>query len=284
MRETAMAVGKRIAAAREAVDMRQGELASQLGKTQATVSQWEAGKRAPSLHDLMEIATTLDVDLAELLPSRPERKPAPALLRAVLDSMELDVVRAALDAFLEAAEELPPLPISIEVAADRPLRAAQQLLARAQLLEPKVVQRPIDITRLANLCGVHVIPRDFPEDNISGLLIVLANGPVIGVHRWQNEGRQRFTVAHELGHHLLNHHDRFHVDLASPSSGEGEGPLYDWRLEREANDFAANLLMPASLVRDAFQLTPTTRALAAEFGVSPLAMGYRLVNLGLREA
>jgi transcriptional regulator with XRE-family HTH domain len=281
MRQTATAVGKRIAAAREAARMRQSTLAEELGKTQATLSQWESGKRAPGIEDLMQIAATLDVTLTDLLPPPPTRKPAPVLMRAVLDSLDLVDVRAALDEFLKDAEQLPALPKIIEVAGDRPLRTAQQLLARAQLAEPDVVEPPVDIKALANLCGVQVVERDFPED-ISGLLIELEAGPVIGIHLWQNEGRQRFTIAHELGHHLLGHHDRFHLDLAAPSSGEGDDPLYDWRLEREANDFAANLLMPASLVREAYKAAPTTNMIAKRFGVSPLAMGYRLVDLGLR--
>jgi len=261
--------------------MRQGALAAELGKTQATLSQWESGKRAPGIEDLMQIAATLDVALTDLLPPSPTRRPAPALMRAVLDSLDLVEVRAALDAFVKDAEALPALMRVIEVAGDRPLRTAQQLLARAQLAQPDTVEPPIDIKALANLCGVQVVEREFPED-ISGLLIELEAGPVIGIHLWQNEGRQRFTIAHELGHHLLRHHDKFHLDLAAPSSGEGDDPLYDWRLEREANDFAANLLMPASLVRDAYKATPDTGAIARRFGVSPLAMGYRLVNLGLR--
>lgn len=95
--------------------------------------------------------------------------------------------------------------------------------------------------------------------------------------------RARFTVAHELGHHLLRHHSRFHVDLATlPSEGPGDH-LFDPRLEREANDFAANLLMPATLVRIAYSPGAPARSLAAQFEVSPLAMSYRLVNLGLKD-
>lgn len=72
--------------------------------------------------------------------------------------------------FSEIADALPALPEQIQVAAGRPLRAAQQLLARTQLLKPATVGPPIDIVELANLCGVQVVERMFPDDNISGLL------------------------------------------------------------------------------------------------------------------
>jgi len=289
VRETASELGRQIRRARERVGLTQADLAAILGKNQASVSQWESGKRAPSVDDLLAIAEQVQADISELLPSLREPRPqAPALMRALVETLELESLSSSLERFLEHAGELPALPTFVHVAADRPLRAADELLARAQLEDPDAVEPPIDVKRLAVLCGVRVLPFSFaPEENdegLSGLLIELDDGPVIGVESDQYGPRARFTVAHELGHHLLRHHNRFHVDLATlPSEGSGEGRLYDGRLEREANDFAANLLMPATLVRMRFAVTPSARALAGQFDVSRLAMGYRLVNLGLRE-
>jgi Zn-dependent peptidase ImmA (M78 family) len=85
------------------------------------------------------------------------------------------------------------------------------------------------------------------------------------------------TIAHELGHHVLSHHDRFDIDVT-----EDEPPGYDWQTERAANEFAADLLMPRDFVVSLFQQAPDTQRLARQFKVSELAMGYRVVNLGLR--
>jgi len=167
--------------------------------------------------------------------------------------------------------------VMITVTADRPLRAAQELLSRAHLLDPKAASPPVDVDHLAEMVGTRVIPWELP-DEISGFLVELDDGPVIGTNKRHSPSRRRFSVAHELGHQLLHHHDRFHVDLTS----ESDSPLYDWRLEREANDFAANLLMPAGDVRDAVDTQRNRQRLAEVFGVSPIAMSYRLVNLGLR--
>ena len=83
------------------------------------------------------------------------------------------------------------------------------------------------------------------------------------------------------GHYLLNHHDRFHIDLG-PNAEHGDPPGYDWQSERAANQFAANLLMPSTLVQEAYAEDDSTAPLAHRFKVSESAMGYRLIEFGLR--
>jgi Zn-dependent peptidase ImmA (M78 family) len=98
--------------------------------------------------------------------------------------------------------------------------------------------------------------------------------------RWPPAARwpdSRFSMAHELGHHLLDHSERFHIDVT-----EGNLPGSDYASERAANDFAAELLMPRRLLTRFAEAQPETAWLAKRFGVSEIAMGYRLVNLGLR--
>ena len=83
------------------------------------------------------------------------------------------------------------------------------------------------------------------------------------------------------GHYLLNHHDRFHIDLG-PNAEHGDPPGYDWQSERAADQFAANLLMPSTLVHEAYAEDDSTAPLAHRFKVSESAMGYRLIEFGLR--
>jgi Zn-dependent peptidase ImmA (M78 family) len=108
-------------------------------------------------------------------------------------------------------------------------------------------------------------------------LIEQVGGAVIAVNGEHAPTRQRFTIAHELGHHLLGHTERFHLNLS-----DGTSPEHNYRLERAANEFAADLLMPRRLLAGAFEANSSTSALASMFEVSDIAMGYRLVNLGLR--
>ena len=63
-----------------------------------------------------------------------------------------------------------------------------------------------------------------------------------------NPERQRFTIAHELGHFILHRDQRqsFNCDKESVYSGADTIRV----IEREADDFASNLLMPGDLLRD----------------------------------
>jgi Zn-dependent peptidase ImmA (M78 family) len=126
-----------------------------------------------------------------------------------------------------------------------------------------------------------VIGHHFSSDALSGFLLHIGDTPVIGVNALHPDGRQRFTLAHELGHLVLGHHADFHIDLFSPVSA-GDPPEYDWRHERAANVFAASLLMPASLVRrDRVDGNQSLSVLARRYKVSEEAMGIRLIVLGL---
>lgn len=92
--------------------------------------------------------------------------------------------------------------------------------------------------------------------------------------------RQRFTLAHELGHFVLHRdsHASFNCDKESIYTGADTLKL----IEREADEFASNLLMPGDLLRQRitgkridFHLL---RELAKEFGVSLEAMCIRLIK------
>ncbi|MEX2193863.1 MAG: XRE family transcriptional regulator [Thermoleophilaceae bacterium] len=280
MRETAAWVGRRIREAREAAGLSQVELAAALGKTQTAVSQWEGGKRAPALDDLVQISETTGNDVRELMPPSSPREPVHMLMRAAVADLSPELAQQ-LQEFVLDAEAQGPMEAVITVSADRPLRAAQEVLSRGQLVDPEAVRPPVDVEALALMCGVTVLHRRFHHE-LAGLLVEIDHHPVIGVNKAQNPvGRRRFSLAHELGHHVLRHHDRFHLDLGTVA--DGNPPTYDWRLEREANDFAANVLMPADEVRRCFEASADVPDLAERFGVSRLAMGYRLRGLGLRD-
>ncbi|MFM9045561.1 MAG: ImmA/IrrE family metallo-endopeptidase [Solirubrobacterales bacterium] len=126
--------------------------------------------------------------------------------------------------------------------------------------------------------------------NVSGLLLT---GPgeiwVNAAEARQWEGRKRFTICHELGHYVI-HQDSLEptvfcrrievVDEGEP--GPGDDPRAE--LEREADAFAAALLMPAALVAERrAALDDDLAALCAEFGASEKAMRYRLQAVPVTE-
>lgn len=89
--------------------------------------------------------------------------------------------------------------------------------------------------------------------------------------------RRRFTVAHELGHFALGHSDAPR-DKPSNFSASSSSPI-----EGAANRFAAELLMPAEAVKTVVRAgsMKSVDEMAQAFGVSKLAMTYRLTNLNL---
>lgn len=116
------------------------------------------------------------------------------------------------------------------------------------------------------------------DDNISGYIERQNGSYRIVVNSNHAPTRQRFTAAHELGHYV------YHRDLL----GEGVGDNRAYRTdgtdrpnvnirpihERQANSFAANVLMPRH--RLVAVVGETTAALAVRFGVSQAAMKIRL--------
>ena len=94
--------------------------------------------------------------------------------------------------------------------------------------------------------------------------------------------RQRFTVAHELGHWVCH---ALGARLPQPTYCRAKDLAEDAdrALEREANVFAAELLMPEEAVRAAWAAEPAIEAVAVRFGVSGLAAHWRLYGFGLVE-
>jgi Zn-dependent peptidase ImmA (M78 family) len=180
-------------------------------------------------------------------------------------------------------------------ASDRAEIAATDLLSRAG-----ITKAPTPLNRIATFLNAEIHQQTF-EDMVSGVLLIRGEERHIMVNKAHHPNRQRFTIAHEIGHLVLHHNsgDRLFIDThlrayqrrGSASSGayEEPGSTTTPAEEREANQFASALLMPraAILLRtdgheywDELQIS----ALAAEFGVSEQAMTIRLRQLEVLES
>lgn len=135
---------------------------------------------------------------------------------------------------------------------------------------------PVDVHAIAARLGVEVRCGAIEESG----RIELDNGPRIVVNCNEAWVRQRFTVAHELGHWALGHlqhGQRLFRDRPDAFTTTASG------FEREANAFAAALLMPADALRYAMQqgIADSLESLARLFDVSQSAMYWRVNGLGL---
>lgn len=112
------------------------------------------------------------------------------------------------------------------------------------------------------------------KSEISGL--VDYDNKRIYINGNESETRQRFTLAHEIGHAVL-HRGRKVVDYRKTIDAPGVVPE-----EREANSFASELLMPPDRFKKAWRdRSGNVYRVAAYFGVSHAAASFRAKNLGL---
>lgn len=147
---------------------------------------------------------------------------------------------------------------------------------------------PVKIEDIAKKRGLRVMPYDFDED-ISGVLVIDNGVGTIGYNQSEARVRRRFTIAHELGHYELHRSEStvfmdkgYNAIFRSQQSGLTEKTE---ALEREANTFAAYLLMPDDLLKREidkveFDLGSEDgiKTLAKIFDVSSQAMYYRILN------
>jgi Zn-dependent peptidase ImmA (M78 family) len=136
---------------------------------------------------------------------------------------------------------------------------------------------PVPIDTIIHEIGLP-LSREAMEDQISGYIERVNGTYRIVVNANHAPTRQRFTAAHELGHYI------FHRDLLGDGVGDNRAYRTDGTNrpnanirpihERQANSFAANVLMPRHRLIDVGN--ESTAALAARFGVSVQAMAIRL--------
>lgn len=165
-------------------------------------------------------------------------------------------------------------------------------LTQKLIEEAGVTEGPIPVWEIARAKGARIVP-DALDGDLSGFLYRDASQKVIGVNTQHASVRQNFTVAHELAHLLLHDQESLHVDRAFPTvrlrddaSSQGVDDA-----EKEANLFAAELLMPEPFLRrdlaeqHALDLYDERYIpeLAQKYGVSVQALVFRLQYLGYIE-
>lgn len=139
---------------------------------------------------------------------------------------------------------------------------------------------PVKVGKLANALGLRVLLKPLPA-KISGEIRPSRDTPAgfeIGINRFEKDTRQRFTIAHEIGHYLLHSH--------LIGGGIVDNVLYRSRLsskiEAEANRVAADILMPKHLIRKVAEEQKlsfgeeNSEIFADALKVSKQAMGIRL--------
>jgi Zn-dependent peptidase ImmA (M78 family)/DNA-binding XRE family transcriptional regulator len=297
-RDEQLKLGLQLKEAREAAGYTQKEAAELLGLSRPTVADIEAGRRRVDSLLLRDLATLYGIQPWELLePAEAEKEPQKAHLREVLFAeLEAAEVSASdkkqITLFWQIVEWFARL--SKEMGLERPSLPGRHFKSRVPdyLIEAeadRVRERfglgdfpPREGLRyLIESRGIPVFLWPLDSDPISGLFLNHPElGPILLVNATQVRWRQIFTLAHEFAHIWLHRHE--HALLSRIFSQR------DLRVvEKQANAFAAELLMPEEGVKRLIASLNIEGPLGAEdvvrlqrtFGVSYKAMLVRLKNL-----
>ena len=145
---------------------------------------------------------------------------------------------------------------------------------------------PVDVEGLPERLGIRYHKANLAK-GISGMLERMGDTFLITVAANDPLTRQRFTLAHELGHYML-HRKLIGAGLdddrayRSTEGGKYHNTFIGPKQETDANRFAANMLMPRELVQAKWEARnwdkspDTVRQMAELFGVSKPSMTIRL--------
>jgi Zn-dependent peptidase ImmA (M78 family) len=166
--------------------------------------------------------------------------------------------------------------------------------ARCRMIVDRIEKRAGDVLRAANAKSIPVPVESIvakhqirlsraPHRSFSGMLIRKDGYALIGINSGEAPVRQRFTIAHELGHFFLHPQKDAFVDYRDNSRDVMRTPR-----EQQANMFAAALLMPGELLQKDVRPFASVGlsedrlyALARRYMVSEDAMRFRLMNLNI---
>lgn len=160
--------------------------------------------------------------------------------------------------------------------------------AEEVLKREKLYKAGFDIFKLTKELNIEIVPKKLSND-ISGFLAINNGKAIISFNENEkSEQRRRFTVAHELGHFFLHSKNQpLFIDktpkIMFRNNASSTGEILK---EREANAFAAAILMPQNLIVEEIENLIENDALeiitklAEKFKVSEQAMSFRLSNLG----
>ena len=151
------------------------------------------------------------------------------------------------------------------------------------LLQNDMYKLPANVIQIANACGIKVYAGEL-MDGISGAITYDKESELFEITVNKNDSleRQRFTIAHELGHYFLHkdmlEKDEFHIDAMYRGNITNDEKARD--KEKEVDYFAGALLMNRVMLENLYN-EYSIAELADIFKVSVSAMTVRLDILGL---
>ncbi len=278
-------LGRRVQDARKQAGLTQSELGAGLDLDRTAISKIEAGQRTVDSLELVRLASALRRPIGwfvtDPIPSIVSRRQGREdLVRA--EDLQLEQLALDVEQLIALGVLTPPAQPAAKIESlDQAELVALAARKRAEVSE---LEPAWDLTRITERLGLYVFVLPFAQANATpaeGSYVALERGGVALVSAAGDSGRRRFTIAHELGHHVLA--DEFAPEWVV-SGGTSER-------EKVINAFAIHFLPPRPAALDRWQRhrgdeDPRGAAIhiAVEFGLSWSAACAQLHRVGcLRE-
>lgn len=271
--------GSRLTLARQLAGLKKNALAELIGKTPTAVAAYENGSTGPSPSSVAQLAMALGVDPDFFLPIRRDVRATMSVphFRSLRSTTTLardqaqayGLVTAEIAATFERHVELPNRDIPQLTMPNDDLQASEpEVAARALRSHWEMEGGPVGhLVRIAESRGTLLVFSPVQAASVDAYSFDTAERPIILMNPIKHDYyRQRFDVAHELGHIVM------HAD-ADPGGHV---------VEQQAHRFASEFLLPAEELRDLLPSRADWRALAKlkeTWGVSLQALLFRAKQL-----
>lgn len=228
------------------------QLAKECGLGTATLSNILNEKSSPNSSTLIKISTALGVSFSDLLAETPTLKTLrfrtnhKLTARETAEREQLQIDSAIWLKNYVNLEELTQNQIEYkfeQITTENPIEAAKEIRKIYNIREEEPIY---DILSLVEDAGIKLYLHDFNFQKTFGLSVNKEDGgPAIIVNNNESISVERkiFTIAHELGH-LILHRNSFDGKVSEENEIE----------EKQANDFAAELLMPEKAFEKQWEL------------------------------
>jgi len=267
--------GKRIEQARKLSGLTQKQLALKVDINQSSIAQFEADICSPTVEVLKAIATITGFQpFFFYKPSLTDFSSGSLSYRSkkTVSAKELDAAyQYALliyEHVAKMAEDLSLPQVNLSILNEKPQQAAE--ITRVNLgLSPD--SSILNLTNTIEKNGVILLslPLFLPKmDAFSTWANIRGLRPIIALSHGKSGDRLRFSIAHELGHLVMH----------QPAKGNIK------QMEKEANEFAEELLLPKSAMAREFIRPISLYSLAklkGRWGVSMQALIYRAYSLNI---
>lgn len=271
-------LGRRVAQARSIVEWTQARLAERVGVERSVLAKIESGTRRVSASELVALAAALERPVDWFFAESPvavlSRRADPAV-GGLSSRLDRQVELLARDVGLLVADGVLPRQESATLSVPTSPVQAEQRARQVRALLGQGTGPLLNLQAAAERLGLYAFSLDLGSAAGDAAYVALDGCGVAVVNGALDPGRRRFSLAHELGHHLFS--DAYAPEIGLSHAGG---------TEKLINVFAVNLLLPRKAVQEMWsQFEPDARlaavALAVRYRVSWSAVCSQLSNLDL---